>query len=89
MDKLKSNKKYIFPALIVILCITIIYSLNIINKNKIINSSFEVASEEIAFSNLPSNFDGFKILQISDLHSIEFDKDNSSLINTITSTCSA
>ena len=83
MDKLKSNKKYIFPALIVILCITIIYSLNIINKNKIINSSFEVASEEIAFSNLPSNFDGFKILQISDLHSIEFDKDNSSLINTI------
>lgn len=83
MNKSKTNKKYIWFTLIVILCITIIYTLNTVNKNKIINSSFQVAREEISFSKLPSNFDGYKILQITDLHSIEFGKNNANLISAI------
>ena len=60
-----------------------ICTLNTINKNKIINSSFQVTREEISFSNLPSSFDGYKILQITDLHSMEFGKNNADLISAI------
>ena len=83
VNKFKAKKKYIWTIFVVILCITIICTLNTINKNKIINSSFQVTREEISFSNLPSSFDGYKILQITDLHSMEFGKNNADLISAI------
>lgn len=75
------NKKHVFSILIVIFCIAAVYTF--IDKNKTINNSFEVVEQEISFSDLPSNFDGYKILQITDLHSMEFGKDNANLISAV------
>ena len=42
--------------------------------------NIDAASYSLAFSSLPSAFDGFRIVQISDLHAREFGRDNSRLL---------
>jgi hypothetical protein len=44
---------------------------------------FTVVQQEIAIDRLPKSFDGFKILQISDLHGKYFGENQANLINTI------
>ena len=81
MYKLKSFKKSSF--LFFILCLILIFILITIHQNKIKNETFKVTSNQIYFDNLPSNFFNYKILQITDLHSMEFGKNNSDLISSI------
>lgn len=47
------------------------------------NTSVGVSKFEVSSKDLPSEFDGFKIVQISDLHNAEFGKDNKRLLKKI------
>ena len=47
------------------------------------NTSVGVSKFTVSSDNLPSEFDGFRIVQISDLHNAEFGKDNRRLIKKI------
>ena len=47
------------------------------------NARIVVTDYEISSKNLPKEFDGYKIVQISDLHNDEFGKDNCELIDKI------
>jgi predicted MPP superfamily phosphohydrolase len=49
------------------------------------NQRFIVVQQEIAIERLPESFDGFKILQISDLHGRTFGENQANLINAINS----
>lgn len=44
------------------------------------NLTFTVTEYRLAFDDLPGNFDGFRILQISDLHNRAYSSDNHELI---------
>ena len=59
------------------------YTAYFINKNNIANQSFIVNKQDISFSNLPSNFNDYKILEIADLHSMKFGENNEKLISEI------
>lgn len=67
-------KKYIICGIIIIVLIVIIWFLYWQNNDLVIN--------EIEYKNskIPKNFDGYKILQISDLHNKEFGKNQSKLV---------
>lgn len=47
------------------------------------NTALQVTNYTISSKRLPKSFDGFKIVQISDLHNGEFGKDNRNLLNKI------
>ena len=49
------------------------------------NNRINIVEEEVVIENLPSEFEGFKILQISDLHGKEFGKSQSMLTKKINS----
>ncbi len=83
MKNLNISKKYIAFFIIGILVSAVIYGTYFINKNNIANQSFVISRDNMYFSNLPSNFENYKILQIADLHSMEFGKDNKDLISAI------
>lgn len=55
----------------------------IIIFNKVLNQKISLSKETIYYDNLPSSFEGYKILHLSDLHSEEFGKNNSDLIEKI------
>lgn len=80
MKKLKKTTKIFSIIILISLTIYIFY---FINKNNTINKSFIVNRQSISFTNLPSNFDNYKILEIADLHSMEFGKNNKNLISEI------
>ena len=49
-----------------------------------VSNQFIITSEyELAYSKLPASFDGYKILQLSDLHSKDFDDGNHKLLKKI------
>lgn len=49
------------------------------------NTALQVTQYTISSSRIPENFDGFRIVQISDLHNAKFGKDNSRLLEKIRS----
>lgn len=49
------------------------------------NNSLEVTSYRLAYNNLPNGFDGYRIVQISDMHGKTFGQGNSSLSERIKS----
>lgn len=72
----KSKKKKIIIAVVVIAAIAIVFISLLLWQNLTIKTSVYKLSKE----NLPEEFKGFKIAQISDLHNAEFGKDNSKLL---------
>lgn len=67
-------KKYIICGIIIIVLIAVICFLNWQNNDIVINKI------EYKNSKIPNNFDGYKILQVSDLHNKEFGKNQSKLV---------
>ena len=74
------NKVYItFSMVVAILMIfTIIYNVQI-------NSEVNVVNEEIKVDNLPEEFEGFKILVLTDLHNKSFGKEQEDLLKVVNS----
>lgn len=76
--KINTNNsfKYIFIVVFISIIATVVY-------NYKLNNSIKLIEENIHIDNLSSEFQGFKILQITDLHSKEFGKMNSKLVDLI------
>jgi len=55
----------------------------VIIYNIIVNKSVAVVTQEIEIENLPEEFEGFTILQLTDLHSKSFGKNQENLLNII------
>ena len=77
-QKLKSSKKLKIFALC-LLCIII----GFLGYNIIQNQHFEVNEITIKCETLPDDFQGYKIVQVSDLHNAEFGENNSDLLSAI------
>lgn len=83
MKTLKQRKKSVTTFLVAILIFTAAFTLYFIKRNIQINKSFIVTQNDLYFSKLPSSFENYKILQITDLHSMEFGDFNEDLISAI------
>ena len=83
MKTLKQRKKSVTTFLVAILIVTAAFTLYFIKRNIQINKSFIVTQNDLYFSKLPSSFENYKILQITDLHSMEFGDFNEDLIYAI------
>ena len=70
-------KKYIICGIIVVLLIALGWFLHWQNNDIVINKI------EYKNSKIPNNFDGYKILQVSDLHNKEFGKNQRKQNNNI------
>lgn len=72
---MKKSKKLIFAVAVcaTVLCILIFWG----------NRSIGISEYTLENSNLPPEFSGFRIVQVSDLHNTSFGKDNSSLISLV------
>ncbi len=77
-DKKKSYKWLTIPVSFVLLLALIVYTLYD-------NGRIVVDSVTVAHSQVPASFDGFRILQISDLHGKKFGTENKNLVSLIDS----
>lgn len=71
-----SKGNFILGLIALIVVTTIIY--NVYDNNRVV-----VKEQDVIIERLPDSFDGFKILQITDLHGKSFGKDQSKLISLI------
>lgn len=71
-----TRRRVLIPVLIVV--IAILAALLLLSK-----FGLSVTRLTLEFSNLPRGFDGFKVVQLSDLHGSEFGKDNARLIEAV------
>ncbi len=78
MKKLMKNKKAIRRSIILICLITAVITLILYG-----NFNLEVTEHTLKCENLPTSFDQFKIVQLSDLHNEEFGEDNEKLLEII------
>ena len=51
------------------------------------NTKLEITEYKIRLSSVPEAFDGFRIVQVSDLHNAEFGEKNSKLLKLLSETC--
>lgn len=70
-------------SIIIVISLISICTYYIIHTNKKLNKTFVTTSENLYYNNLPPSFNNYKILQISDLHSAEFERNNSQLLKEI------
>lgn len=75
--KKKSYKWLIFPAVFLVLIVLVVLMVGVSN------AKIDVDKVSISHKQLPESFDGYTILQISDIHGHTFGESNSKLINTI------
>jgi uncharacterized protein len=75
-NRRRTGRNVILYILLVLLIGSVIY-------NVYDNHRFIVVEQQIALDRLPQSFDGFRILQISDLHDRYFGEKQADLINTI------
>ncbi|MCC3869620.1 metallophosphoesterase [Terrisporobacter mayombei] len=78
MENIKKRHSRFWTLILIILSIFIIIGIN--NK---MNKNFVIKQETLIYEKLPKSLSNYKILQLSDLHSKEFGKDNKDLINSI------
>lgn len=71
---MKKSQKNMF-SIILFLALFFIITYTYIDNNRI-----NIVQEEVVINNLPSEFEGFKILQISDLHGKSFGKLQNTLV---------
>ena len=69
----------------IILLTTLIFITAIVSYNIYDNNRISLVKEEIKIDNLPNSFNGFKILQLSDLHSKMFGDNQEILIDKVNS----
>ena len=77
-DKKKSHKWIIAPVAFVLLLALVVYTLYD-------NGRIVVDYVTVKHSQVPDSFDGYKILQISDLHGKKFGEENNNLVEVIDS----
>ena len=77
-DKKKSHKWIIAPVVFVLLFVLIVYTLYD-------NGRIVVDYVTVTHSQVPVSFDGYKILQISDIHGRKFGVENKNLVEVINS----
>ena len=77
INKKTFRTRCIIPFLLLSLLIILV------SVNNKMNKSFVIREEFLTYEKLPSNFNNYKILQLSDLHSKEFGENNSDLISAI------
>lgn len=75
-DKKKSYKWLIFPFVFIILMLLVIYTLY--DNGRIVVDYVTVYHKQV-----PASFDGYSILQISDLHGKKFGEENNNLVSEI------
>lgn len=78
MKNIKKKHSRVWTLILIILSIFTIISIN--NK---MNKNFVIKQETLIYKKLPKSLNNYKILQLSDLHSKEFGKNNKNLINSI------
>ena len=78
MKELMKNKKALRRSVILICFITAVITLIVYG-----NSNLEVTEHTLKCENLPTSFDQFKIVQLSDLHNEEFGENNEKLLEII------
>lgn len=64
--------------LILIAVLTLVALMFVDSNNRIVTTTYE-----LSYKNLPQSFDGYKIIQLSDLHMAEYGKNNERLIKEI------
>ena len=75
---MKERKRRIKMLIIIILFITVFCIFSLWQNNSIVTSNFNYSSSEV-----PKDFDGFKIVQISDLHNKVFGKEQDKLLEKV------
>ena len=75
---MKKILKIVFAVILIIIVVVILY--NVYDNNRI-----KVVEQTINIKDLPSEFEGFKILQISDLHGKRFGDNQDKLVSLINS----
>lgn len=78
-EKKRSYKWLIFPVVLLVLIITCVVMIGISN------ATINIDKITVTHDQIPASFDGYTILQISDVHGHTFGEANKKLINTINS----
>lgn len=76
MPKKKHHTGIIIAAVIVLLLTGIFLD----SRFRLVNSKFQ-----LCYSNIPESFDGYRIVQLSDLHMVQFGENNKRLLNLVAS----
>ena len=78
MKNLRKKRMILIAAVIVLICLAIwtLWS----------NTALEITEYEIMSDRIPQGFEGFRIVQISDLHNTEFGEGNWKLIKMLSQT---
>lgn len=74
------NRKCIITAITITLVLSIFTIIGVNNK---MNKNFVIKQEVLTYKKLPSGFNNYKILQLSDLHSKEFGENNKNLLDAV------
>lgn len=72
---IKKSRKILIITFSILICLIVYYFLQL--------NWISVSNESVRLEDLPKEFDGFKIVQLSDLHNKEFGEENKRLVNKI------
>jgi predicted MPP superfamily phosphohydrolase len=76
---MKMTKKRRHIGIIILLLLILLISILLIDSN----TRIVVNEYPLHYSNLPAAFDGYRIVQLSDIHAVDFGKENEGLIDAV------